>query len=102
VMDLYVEAGFDCLQPLEAKASMDIRALSPAYGGRLALMGNINVMTMITNDRDQIEQEIKEKFAAGMATNGYAYHSDHSVPPQVSLETYRFIIDCVNRYGNYS
>lgn len=101
VIDLYMEAGFDCLQPLETKAGMDVRNLSPRCGDRLALFGNIDVMLMITNDRDIIEQEIVSKFAAAMATKGYAYHSDHSVPPQVSWSTYQFIIDCVKKYGNY-
>jgi uroporphyrinogen decarboxylase len=101
VIDLYIEAGFDCLQPLETKAGMDVRNLSPRCGDRLALFGNIDVMLMITNDRDLIEQEIVSKFAAGMATKGYAYHSDHSVPPQVSWSTYQFIMDCVKKYGNY-
>lgn len=101
VLDLYAKAGFDCLQPLETKAGMDIRTLAPRCGDRLSLFGNIDVMLMITNDHDLIEQEIASKFAAGKATKGYAYHSDHSVPPQVSWETYQFIIDCVKKYGGY-
>jgi uroporphyrinogen decarboxylase len=101
VMDLYLAAGFDCLQPIEAKASMDIRQLCPEYGDRLAMFGNIDVMIMGTNDRGRIEEEIRSKFAAGMATKGYAYHSDHSVPPTVSWATYQFIMECVNKYGNY-
>lgn len=102
VIDLYLEAGFDCLQPLEAKANMDVRDLCPNYGDRMAFFGNINVMTMGTNDRDAIEQEMRDKLEAGMAIKGYAYHSDHSVPPLVSFETYKFIIDLLDRYGNYT
>lgn len=101
VMDLYIQAGFDCLQPLEAKAKMDIRKLCPKYADRLALFGNIDVMIMGTNDREQIEEEIRTKLAAGMATKGYAYHSDHSVPPTVSWETYQFIMGLVEKYGKY-
>jgi uroporphyrinogen-III decarboxylase len=101
VLDLYVAAGFDCFQPIEAKANMDIRQLCPKYGDRLAMFGNIDVMIMGTNDRDRIEEEIRSKFAAGMATKGYAYHSDHSVPPMVSWATYQFIIECVKKYGTY-
>ena len=101
VMDLYIEAGFDCLQPLETKASMDIRKLCPAYGDKLSFMGNIDVMKMITNDLGIIEEEIISKFAAGKATHGYCYHSDHSVPPQVSWKTYQAIIEMVKRHGNY-
>jgi uroporphyrinogen decarboxylase len=101
VIDHYIDAGFDCLQPLETKASMDLRDLAPAYGDRLAFMGNIDVMTMLENDRDRIEAEIAAKFAAGMAMQGYSYHSDHSVPPHVRWETYLFMIELIDRYGNY-
>jgi uroporphyrinogen decarboxylase len=101
VIELYLEAGFDCLQPLEAKAHMDVRELCPKYGDRLAFFGNIDVMTMATNDLERIEAEIASKFAAGKATRGYAYHSDHSVPPSVSWATYRGIIDLVEKHGWY-
>lgn len=101
VMDLYVAAGFDCLQPLEVKASMDIRELCPRYGKELAFFGNVDVMTMISNDLDLIEEEIREKLTAGKTTHGYVYHSDHSVPPQVTWKTYQGIIDLVEKYGAY-
>lgn len=101
VMDLYLEAGFDALQPLEAKAHMDVRELAPTVGDRLSLFGNIDVMTMSTNDLEQIEAEIASKFAAGKAVNGYLYHSDHSVPPAVSWETYQGIIKLVEKHGWY-
>lgn len=101
VMDLYVEAGFDSLQPLESKAGMDIRRLVPDYSDQLTLFGNIDVMKMLTNDLELIEEEIVSKFTAMKPTNAYIYHSDHSVPPQVSLQTYHAIIEMVNRHGNY-
>lgn len=101
VIDLYLAAGFDCLQPLESKAHMDIRKLCPRYGDKLAFFGNIDVMVMMTNDREKIEAELASKFAAGKATKGYIYHSDHSVPPQVSWETYQFIMQLVEQYGHY-
>jgi len=101
VMDLYIAAGFDCFQPIESKANMDVRKLCPQYGEKLAMFGNIDVMIMGTNDRARIEEEIRSKFAAGMATKGYIYHSDHSIPPTVSWDTYQFIMECVEKYGKY-
>lgn len=101
VIDLYRQAGFDCLQPLEVKANMDVRKLCPKYGSDLAFFGNIDVMVMATNDLDLIETEISSKFAAGKATRGYAYHSDHSVPPSVSWPTFQGIIDLVKKHGRY-
>lgn len=101
VLDLYVDAGFDCLQPLEAKAGMDVRELAPVWGDRLALFGNIDVMVMATNNRDRIEAEVRSKLEAGKLVRSYVYHSDHSVPPSVAWDTYQFVIKCVERYGGY-
>jgi len=95
-------AGVDCLQPLEAKAGMDVRELAPRIGDRVAFMGNIDMTVAITNDRDAVEAEVVAKLEAGMSCRGYAYHSDHSVPNQVSWSTYQWIMELVERHGNYS
>jgi uroporphyrinogen decarboxylase len=102
VIDLYIEAGIDCLQPLEAKAGMDIRSLGPKYGSRLAFFGNIDAMVLGTNDRAKIEHEVRTKLEAGKATRGYAYHSDHSVPPTVSWQTYQYVIELLDQWGTYT
>jgi uroporphyrinogen decarboxylase len=101
VLDLYHEAGFDCLQPLEAKANMDIRKIGPTHGKVMTWMGNIDAMVLGTNDKQLIEDEVRSKLQAGMANHGYIYHSDHSVPPGVSLETYKYVIALLDQYGNY-
>jgi uroporphyrinogen decarboxylase len=101
VMELYLEAGFDALHPLESKAGMDVRELAPGYGERISYVGNIDVMTLLTNDLDRIEHEVVTKFAAAMATRGYMYHSDHSVPPQVAWPTYLALIEMIERHGVY-
>ena len=100
-VDLYIAAGFDVLHPLEVNAGMDLRALAPRYGSRLGFMGNIDKVALSTNDRERVEVEVRARLAAGMATGAYGYHSDHSVPPQVSWDTYRFVIDLLERYGRY-
>ena len=101
VMDLYLEAGFDALHPLESKASMDVRKLAPHYGKRLAFFGNIDVMILLTNDLDRIEEEVASKFSAAKSAKGYMYHSDHSVPPQVTWETYQVLVRLIDQYGAY-
>lgn len=92
--------GYDCVQPLEAKAGMDVRQLAPKYGRQISFFGNIDMTVAIRGDRAELEHEVRSKLAA-MPDHGYAYHSDHSVPPQVSWATYQFIIELLDRYGNY-
>ncbi|MFH1615886.1 MAG: uroporphyrinogen decarboxylase family protein [Planctomycetota bacterium] len=96
-----IEHGFDCLQALEVKAGMDIRELKSMYGDRIAFFGNIDVMLMEDPDDSKIENEIKEKFSVAMPGGGYLFHSDHSIPKDVSFEKYKFVMQCVRKYGQY-
>lgn len=98
---LLLEAGIDCLQPIEVKAGMDVVALKQQYGDRLAFMGNIDARLLQANDRPGIEAEIRRKVSAAMVGGGYIYHSDHSVPPGTTLETYQFTLDLVRQVGRY-
>jgi uroporphyrinogen decarboxylase len=99
LLPLIIEAGYDCLQPIEAKAGMDLRELKPIYGDKLSFMGGINVELM--SEDDKIEEEIKSKITVAKKGGGYIYHSDHSVPNSVSLSQYKNVINLVNKYGRY-
>ena len=96
-----IEVGFDCLQPLETKAGMDLIELKRQYGEALAFMGGIDVRKMAHPDPRVIEEEIRTKLAAGMSDGAYIYHSDHSVPDNVSLERYRYVLKLVREIGTY-
>jgi uroporphyrinogen decarboxylase len=96
-----IDAGFDCLQPLEVKAGMDLNELKPRYGDRIAFFGGINTLLMEREDDAEIEREIATKFAVAKKGGGYLYHSDHSIPKDVSLRKYNFVLDCVRKYGAY-
>lgn len=96
-----IEAGFDCLQPLEVKAGMDLRELKPLYGDRMAFMGGIDVRAMASDDPGLIEEEIRSKFEVAKRGGGYIYHSDHSIPKDVSLEQYQRVMELVEKHGRY-
>lgn len=97
----YIRAGFACLQPLEVKAKMDLVQLKRDYGDELAFMGGIDVRKMALDDPGPIEEEIRTKITAGKVGGGYIYHSDHSVPDNVSFENYKRVMELVARYGGY-
>ena len=80
---------------------MDVVALKREWGSRLAFMGNIDARLFQANDRAGLEQEIRAKIPIAMARGGYVYHTDHSVPPGTHLDTYRFALELVRRYGRY-
>jgi uroporphyrinogen decarboxylase len=96
-----VEAGFDCLQPLEVKAGMDLITLKKDFGDRLAFMGGIDVRAMADPDPAVIEREISAKIPVAKNGGGYIYHSDHSVPSNVSFQQYCRVMELVQEYGSY-
>ena len=101
VITLYIEAGFDCLHPLEAKAGLDLRDLVERFSDALALFGNVDAIELSTNDPERIEEEITSKLEAGKERRRYLYHSDHSVPSGVSWQSYRQVIELLDRCGSY-
>ncbi|MEM2904343.1 MAG: uroporphyrinogen decarboxylase family protein [Candidatus Bathyarchaeia archaeon] len=87
---LFLEAGVNCIYPLEAQAGIDARALRRTYGRELRLVGNID-KTALTKGRDAIEQEIEAKLPLARE-GGYIPSVDHAVPSDVPFENYRYYV----------
>jgi len=97
----FIEEGIDCLQPLEVKSGMDLVELKEKHGDDIAFMGGIDVRLMALDDPGPLEKEIREKFTVAKENGGYIYHSDHSVPNNVSFQQYNRVIELIKKYGEY-
>ena len=96
-----IEAGVDCLQPLEVKAGMDIIKIKKLYGDRLAFIGGMDARMLLSNDLGRVRTELESKLPAVMADSGYILQADHSVPDHVSYETYKYFVETGLRLGTY-
>jgi len=96
-----IAAGFDVIQPLEVKAGNDMLALKKQYGDRLTFMGGIDVRAMADPAPGVIEREIASKIPVMKKGGGYIYHSDHSVPDNVSFQQYCRVMELVAEHGKY-
>jgi uroporphyrinogen decarboxylase len=101
LMPALLDTGFAVIQPLEVKAGNDMVALKKTYGDRVAFMGGIDVRAMAHSDPTVLEREISSKIPAVMQGGGYIYHSDHSVPDNVSFAQYQRVMELVAHYGRY-
>lgn len=98
IFDDLIECGLQVINPLEAKSGLDVRALKQRYGRHLTFFGNIDV-TAMSQPKETIEAEIRDKLTLAKQGGGYIYHSDHSIPPDVSWARYGLIMAWVQRYG---
>ena len=99
---MLLEAGIDCLQPMEVKAGVDVVQLARDYGDRLTFMGNLDIRVLEEGDHAAIEAEIVGKMEALKALGAaYVFHTDHSVSPRVPLASYRFALDVFQAHCRY-
>ena len=98
----FIEAGIDCLQPMEAKSGMDVVSLARQYGDRVSFMGNIDVRALESSNRAEIESEIVGKMDALKSLGAaYFFHTDHSVSPRVSFDAYQFALEVYRAHCRY-
>ena len=100
LIPMLIEAGFSAIQPLEAKTGQDVSLLKEQFGNSITFFGNIDAR-MLSGTREEVEHEVRSKLAVAMKGGGYIFHSDHSVPPTVSLDNYRYAMELVDKYGGY-
>jgi hypothetical protein len=66
-----IEAGINCLQPIEIKAGMDLLRIKKNYGDKIALIGGMDERVLETNDLAAVRRELETKVPAAMAGSGY-------------------------------
>lgn len=94
------ELGIGGLFPLEERvAANNASKLKSTLGGRFVLIGNIEVTS--DHPRNITVEKIRRKMNILKEGGGYIYHSDHSIPPSVSLEYYEYLLCLVRKYGTY-
>ncbi len=95
-----IGAGVDACQPLEAKSGLEVVGLKRRFGGRWAFMGNLDVRVMAKGDREDIRREVLRKLNAAKG-GGYIPQSDHSIPENVSPESYDYVVRLLREFGTY-
>lgn len=93
--------GLDALDVMENKAGMNPIRIFKNYGDKLSLMGGIDIRTLYTNDKKIIDAELEEKIPILKLNYGYILHSDHSIPVNVTPETYEYFMQKGLELGTY-
>jgi uroporphyrinogen decarboxylase len=101
VIDDLLACGYNALHPCEP-ASMDIAELKRKYGGRLCLMGNINLdSTLCLGTPADVAEEVKLRLRTVAPGGGYCCGSSNSIPEYVPFENYMAMIETIQQCGKY-
>lgn len=91
VIDVFLDAGVNCMHPMEPAANMDIVRIRQKYGTRLAFYGGID-KHVIRQTKDAIVKELEYKIPPMVKTGGCVIGLDHRIPGGTSLENYKFYV----------
>jgi hypothetical protein len=94
VIPAFLDAGVNCMHPMEPAAGMDIVAIRERYGPRLAFYGGID-KHVLRRSRAAIRAELEYKIPPMVATGGCVLALDHRIPNGTPLESYRYYVATV-------
>jgi uroporphyrinogen decarboxylase len=100
VFEDFIEVGVDAYNPLEAKAGLDVVELRREYGHRIGFCGNMSVIEWAECTREELKGIVLRKLNAAKG-GGLIFQSDHSVPGNVSAESYEYVVSLVREFGRY-
>jgi len=98
LIPLWLECGINFHWPLEVAAGMDAVALRKKYGKELIMSGNIDKRVFLKG-KDAIHEEVMSKVPFLLETGGYLPSLDHAIPPDVSLEGFRYYTNLLREIG---
>lgn len=97
VLDMFIEAGIDAINPVESKASMDMEKLKKKYGGRLSLIGGMcNALVLPQGSKEEIAEQVQAIVELGK--DGGVILAAHSIGPDIPIKNYDWAIEVYRKW----
>jgi uroporphyrinogen decarboxylase len=102
IIDLMVDSGIDCLDPIDPVAGMDLAFIKKRYGSRIAIKGNVDCAQTLTF-RSVVEtiEETKNCIRIAAPGNGYILSSSNSIHSKVKPENFKAMVETARIFGSY-
>jgi uroporphyrinogen decarboxylase len=102
IIDMIVDSGIDCLDPIDPQAGMDLARVKAQYGQRIALKGNVDCAELMTfGTPDQVVEATRKALRQGAPGGGFILSSSNSIHSAVKPENYQALLLTLHEYGRY-
>jgi uroporphyrinogen decarboxylase len=103
IMDMIIDSGIDCLDPIDPLGGMDVGEVKAKYGQRVAVKGNVDCASLLSfGTTGEVIEATKAALRKGMPGGGYILSSSNSIHSSVKPENYAAMVNTVQAYGQYS
>jgi uroporphyrinogen decarboxylase len=102
IMDMIIDSGIDCLDPIDPQGGMDLAEVKEKYGDRIALKGNVDCSHLMTfGTPEEVVAATKEALRKGSPGGGFILSSSNSIHSAVKPENYQALLETLEQYGRY-
>jgi len=102
LMDMILDSGIDCLDPIDPVAGMDLAEVKSKLGSRVALKGNVDCAHLMTlGSAEDVAQATREALRIGMPGGGFILSSSNSIHSAVKPQNYLAMLETLKECGRY-
>jgi uroporphyrinogen decarboxylase len=102
IVDMILESGIDCLDPIDPIAGLDIGEFKKKYGDRIALKGNVDCAHTLTfGTEKEVVEETREVIRKAGQGGGLILSSSNSIHSAVKPGNYLAMWNAIRMYGRY-
>lgn len=102
LLDLFVDMGYDGLNPLEPNAGMELKRVKDHCGDQICLLGNIDCGELLTSATEQeVEAAVVQAIRDAAPGGGYVLCSSNSIHPGVKPENFLAMVRAAKAHGLY-
>jgi uroporphyrinogen decarboxylase len=102
LLDMILDSGIDCLDPIDPIAGLDIGQMKQDYGHRIALKGNVDCAHTLTFGTVQkVVEETKSVIRKAAEGGGLIVSSSNSIHSSVQPGNYLAMWNAIRMYGRY-
>lgn len=100
MMDIWLKLGQNAIHPIEP-AAMDIREIKRLYGGKICLVGNVDVDILATGNPNEIDSIVHGLIRDVAPGGGYMLSSGNSLAASTNVKNALAMGKALEKYGSY-
>jgi len=101
LLDMWIDAGINVINPVEYRSGMDAVEIREKYGNKLVLVGGLdNCDILPRGDRDEIRSHVLHLLTGG--EGGEYIIGPHSIGPDISVDTMLYVLELLQENAFYN